>query len=101
VDWSSQTAQDLAEALVARLFREGESLATSGVEAALHEALDALPLRQRRVLYWAYWRELTDAEIAAQQRISIPAARQIRYRALAALRRTLADRGYGPAHVDP
>jgi DNA-directed RNA polymerase specialized sigma24 family protein len=49
-------------------------------------------MRQRRLLYWSYWRELTDAEIADQQRLSVPAVRQIRYRALATLRRALGER---------
>ena len=94
--WGQQAAHDLAEVLCARLFRESQALATSGVEAALYEALDRLTPRHKRLLYLHYWRDLSDPEIAAILHTSVAAAAEARYRALAALRRLLDESGMAP-----
>lgn len=93
--WDDRPGQDVAEALSVRLFSEANALASSGGEAALYEALDRLTARQKRLLYLFYWRRLSDSEVARALRLSAPAARQARYRTLAALRLSLEAAGFG------
>lgn len=95
--WHDDAAVVLAEALSARLYREAHDWEQSGAAAALHEALGSLSPRHKRVLFLYYWRQLGDEGVAAALAVSIPAARQLRYRALSHLRRWLGEAGYGPA----
>ncbi len=95
--WHDDAAVVLAEALSARLYREAHDWEQSGAAAALHEALGSLSARHKRALFLYYWRQLGDEGVAAALAVSIPAARQLRYRALGHLRRRLEEAGYGPA----
>jgi RNA polymerase sigma factor (sigma-70 family) len=93
LSWEDRPAQDLAERLAQRRFAEAEGWRASGMDGALHQALDRLSPRARRVLYLFYWRELTDEEIGSALGLGPKAARHVRYRAEAALRRALLQAG--------
>ncbi|MBI3970853.1 MAG: sigma-70 family RNA polymerase sigma factor [Chloroflexi bacterium] len=99
--WESRAAQELAESLEARLYNEAVGWMASGVAGALHAAIAQLSVRQKRLLYLSYWRQLTDEEIGATLHVSTTAVYQMRYRALERLRAHLTAAGFGPPSKPP
>jgi RNA polymerase sigma factor (sigma-70 family) len=55
----------------------------------LAEALEALSTKEKSVIYWMYYEDLTDIEIAFEMNISLQSVREIKLQAIDRLRAVL------------
>ena len=87
VSWEGGGAVAVADEVGAYLAREhAGASARDAALAGMEAALNALPVRQRRVVYLTFYRRLDDEGIGTALGISPVAARQLRRRALQNLR---------------
>lgn len=100
LSWDDPRVVELADRLSQRLFDAQAAGLPAEVRADVHAAVAALSLRQRQLIRYVYWEDLTLVDAAARLGISETAARAFHRRALKQLRTRLTDgdgHGAGPA----